>query len=104
MHALTPFTHPGIRQTLRVIGDPAAPLIHLGDACAILRHTNPSVARRMLADNEAVHVDMRDVSAGETALNFNTPATGNSRAWFVTEPGFYVLALRSNAAGARDMR
>ncbi|MBI1757966.1 MAG: phage antirepressor KilAC domain-containing protein [Actinobacteria bacterium] len=101
---LQPFTFPTTGQQVRVIGDPDRPLFHHSDACRILRHTNPSVAVRMLDDDERQLIDMRTIPAGQTALNFDVPRTGNAEAWFVTEAGLYVLALRSNAPGARAFR
>jgi prophage antirepressor-like protein len=103
---IQPFEFPATGQQVRVIGDPDNPLIHHGDACKILEHSNPSMAIKLVDDDERKLIDMRDIPAGQTALSnaYPTPATGNGQAWFLTEPGFYSLALRSRAPGARDFR
>ncbi|MFE1321661.1 BRO family protein [Kitasatospora phosalacinea] len=101
-----PYTFPETGTPVRVLGTADTPLFHHGDVCKILQHTNPTVAARMLDDDESVMVDMRDIAAGQTALNssFSTPATGNSVARFVTEPGLYNLILSSRAPGAKAFR
>jgi prophage antirepressor-like protein len=103
---IQPFEFPATGQQVRVTGDPDNPLIHHGDACKILEHSNPSMAIKLVDEDERQMIDMRSVSAGQTALSnaYPTPATGNGQAWFLTEPGFYSLALRSRAPGARDFR
>lgn len=101
---LTPFTFPATGQQIRVIGDRENPLIHHADACSALEHTNPSVALRMIDEDERIQIDMRSITADQTALNFSTPGTGNAKAWFLTEPGFYTLALRSKAPRAKEFR
>jgi prophage antirepressor-like protein len=103
--SILPFTYPATGQQVRTVGDPDSPLFHHGDVCKILQHSNPSVAIRMLDDDERVKLDMRSIAAGQTALNeLRAPATGNAEAWFVNESGLYTLALRSDAAGAKPFR
>lgn len=106
MSELTPFVFPETGQQIRVIGNVDTPLFHHSDVCKILQHTNPSVAARMLDDDESVMIDVRDVSAAQTALNFDfpVPETGNATARFVTEPGLYTLIFQSKAEGARPFR
>lgn len=106
MSSIIPFTFPSTGHQIRVIGDAESPLFHHGDICAALQHTNPTVAARMLDDEDSVMVDLREITAGQTALNpsFPTPATGNSQARFVTESGMYTLALASKAPGAKQFR
>ena len=69
MSEITLFSFPATGQQVRVIGDHNRPLIHHGDACKILEHSNPSVAIRMVDEDERVKIDMRSISAGQTALN-----------------------------------
>jgi prophage antirepressor-like protein len=104
--SIIPYTFPETGTPVRVIGTADAPLFHHGDVCKILQHTNPSVAARMLDDDESVMIDMRDITAGQTALNpdFPAPNTGNATARFVTEPGLYSLILSSRAPGAKAFR
>lgn len=100
------FTFPDTAQPVRTVLIDGEPLFHHGDVCKILRHTNPSVAARMLDDDESEMLDLRDISAGQTALNsaYPVPATGNAEARFVTEPGLYTLILRSNLPQARAFK
>lgn len=100
MTGLIPFSY-GDRQvrTVQVDGEP---LVHHADVCAVLEHTNPSVAIRLVEDEDRRKVDMRDIDAGQTALNF--PATGNAEAWFITEAGFYDLVFASKAPGAKAFK
>lgn len=88
---------------VRAIEVDGQPLFHHADVCKALEHTNPTVAARMLDADEWVMVDMRDITAGQTALNtgFTVPSTGNSTARFVTEPGMYSLIMSSRAKGAK---
>ncbi|MBI1759153.1 MAG: hypothetical protein HYR62_08005 [Actinobacteria bacterium] len=101
---LRPFTFPATGEQVRVVGDPERPLFHLGDICRLLRHTNPSVAVRIVDQEERQLIDMRAISAGETALDFGYPVGDNAEAWFVTEPGLYTLILRSNRPEARAFK
>lgn len=100
------FTFPETAQHVRSVVIDGEPWFHHGDVCKILQHSNPTVAARMLDEDESVLLDLRDVSAGQTALNssFPAPATGNSQARFVTEPGLYNLILSSKAPGAKAFR
>lgn len=106
MSKIIPFTYPVTGQEIRLVGSETAPLFHLADVCRALEHTNPTVAARMLDDDESVMIDMRDVFAGQHALNeVRAPVDGpNTTARFVTESGFYTLAFGSRAAGARAFR
>jgi prophage antirepressor-like protein len=99
------FTFPATAQHVRSVMIEGEPWFHHGDVCKILQHSNPSVAARMLDDDESDMLDLRDISAGQTALNsFRAPATGNSEARFVTEPGLYTLVFNSKASGAPAFR
>ena len=106
MSAIVPFLFPETGQQIRVVGDIDAPLFHHADICRALQHTNPTVAARMLDDEDSVMIDLRDENAGQTALNskFTSPGTGNATARFVTEPGMYTLALASKAPKAKAFR
>jgi prophage antirepressor-like protein/phage antirepressor YoqD-like protein len=102
---IIPFTFPGTGQSLRSVTIGSEPWFHHGDVCKILQHTNPTVAARMLDDDESDMLDLRELSAGQTALNeFRAPATGNAEARFVTEPGLYTLMFNSKAKGAPAFR
>lgn len=100
------FTFPETAQHVRSVMIDGEPVFHHGDVCKILQHSNPSVAARMLDDDESLMLDLRDIPAGQTALNssFSAPMTGNSQARFVTEPGLYNLILSSKAPGAKGFR
>lgn len=97
---LIPFNY-GDRRIRTVLVDDV-PMVHHGDVCTVLEHTNPSMAIRLVEDGDRQKLDMRTVSAGGTALN--APATGNAEAWFITEAGFYDLVLASKAPGAKAFR
>lgn len=102
MNTLTPFQYGD--QQVRTIESDGEPLFHHADVCRILEHTNPSVAARMLDEGDSLLIDVRTISAGQTALNFAHPAKGNASARFVTEPGLYTLIFASKAKGAKDFR
>lgn len=97
--ALTPFEYSG--HPVRTVHVDGVPMIHHADVCAVLEHTNPSVAIRLVEEDDRQKVDMRNI-AGQTALN--TPATGNAEAWFITESGFYDLVFASKAPGAKAFK
>jgi anti-repressor protein len=100
MSALAIFEQGG--WSVRAIERDGEPLFHHADVCRALEHTNPTVAARMLDDDESVMIDMRDITAGQQALNKDFPsAPGNSVARFVTEPGMYSLIMSSRAPGAK---
>jgi prophage antirepressor-like protein len=99
------FTFPETAQPVRSVMIDGEPWFHHGDVCKILQHTNPTVAARMLDDDESGLLDLREISAGQTALSeFRAPATGNSEARFVTEAGLYTLVFGSKAPGAPTFR
>lgn len=106
MSDIIPFTFPETGQPVRTVTIDGEPWFHHSDACKILQHTNPTVAARMLDDDESKLLDLRDISAGQTALNssFPTPATGNTQARFISEPGLYNLIVSSRAPGAKAFR
>lgn len=106
MSTIIPFTFPETGQPVRTVTIGDGSWFHHGDVCKILQHTNPTVAARMLDEDESMLLDLREISAGQTALNssFPAPGTGNSQARFVSEPGLYNLILSSRAPGARDFR
>lgn len=62
----------------------------------------PSVAIRLVEDDDRRKIDMRSIAAGQTALN--SPRTGNAEAWFITEAGFYDLVFASKAKGAKAFK
>lgn len=101
-----PAVHVFQGHSVRTIVRNGEPWFHHGDVCKVLQHTNPSVAARMLDDDESELLDLRELSAGQTALNspFRAPATGNAEARFVTEPGLYTLIFTSRAPGAPAFR
>lgn len=100
MTALVPFDYSGRQVRTVQVGD--VPWIHHADVCAVLEHTNPSIAIRLVEDDDKQKIDMRDVSAGGTALN--SPVTGNAEAWFISESGFYDLVFASKAKGAKAFK
>ena len=105
MSNIIPFTFPETGQPVRVVGDHDAPLFHHGAVCKVLQPTNPSMAARMLDEDESVMLDLREITAGQTALSeFRAPATGNAEARFVTEAGLYTLVFNSKAPGAPGFR
>lgn len=100
------FTFPETSQPVRSLLIDGEPWFHHGDVCAILQHTNPTVAARMLDEDDSKMINLREITAGQTALNssFPVPATGNATARFVTEPGLYDLIIDSKAPGAKAFR
>jgi anti-repressor protein len=74
------------------------------DVCAILGHTNTSVALRMLDDDEKRTVAR---SHSSDTLNFGAVLFGDARVQsrvLVSEPGLFNLILRSNVPGARPFK
>lgn len=98
MNQIQPFTFPGTGQALRTALVEGEPMICHADVCQLLQHSNPSIAIRLVDEDDKRLVDTRDIDA----LNRDMP--GNSQTWFVTEAGFYELAFASQAAGAKALR
>jgi len=100
--AVQAFAYPMTQQDIRTITIDGAAWIHHADVCVALEHTNPSMAIRLVEDDDKHKFDMRSISAGGNALSF---AEGvNTEAWFITEPGFYDLVIASKASGARAFK
>jgi prophage antirepressor-like protein len=100
MTQIQPFTFPETGDSLRtLLADGEAFVCH-ADVCRLLQHSNPSVAIRLVDED-----DKRLIDLSETDIPaLKRDATGNARTWFLTESGFYTLALASNAPGAQRLR
>lgn len=92
------FDYNGIAQIRTLIAD-GEPLFCVPDVCRGLEHSNPSVALRMVDDEDKRLIDLRETDSP----NLNRTSI-NPKMWFVTEPGFYTLALSSQAPGAKAFK
>lgn len=97
---LIPFDFDG-RQVRAIVVD-GEPLVHHADACRVLEHSNPSMAIRLVDDEDKRKIDQRTIAAGQYALS---AAEGvNTEAWFITESGLYALVFASKVKEARTFR
>lgn len=99
MTEIQPFTFPPTGLQIRTLARGDEVLFCAADICRGLQHSNPTVALRLVDDDERVKVD---VSQTDSATLNRTSI--NPSMWFVTESGFYTLALNSQAPGARVFR
>ncbi|MFI1194016.1 phage antirepressor [Micromonospora sp. NPDC020750] len=84
---------------IRVLVRDGDPLFSVPDVCRGLEHSNPSVALKLVDAEDRVLIDLRETDSP----NLNRTSI-NPKMWFVTEPGFYTLALASQAPGAKTFR
>jgi anti-repressor protein len=97
---LIPFNFDG--RHVRAIVVDGEPLVHHADACRVLEHSNPSMAIRLVDDEDKRKIDLRAISASQHALS---SAEGvNTEAWFITESGLYALVFASKVKEARAFR
>lgn len=92
------FDYNGITQIRTLVAD-GEPLFCVPDVCRGLEHSNPSVALRLVDDDDKRLIDLRETDSP----NLNRTSI-NPRMWFFTEPGFYTLALSSQAPGAKAFK
>jgi anti-repressor protein len=98
MNAVEVFQSP-TGQRIRLVTRGDQTLFCVADVCGGLQHSNPSVALRLVDDDDKVLIDTRDADIP----NLNRTSI-NPSMWFVTESGFYALALNSQAPGAKVFR
>lgn len=94
------FTFPQTGQQIRIIGTAENPLFCHADVCRGLDHSNPSVALALVDGDDRVQVDARETDIP----NLNKDKVINPIMWFLTESGFYDLALASKAPGAKAFK
>lgn len=94
------FTFPETGQQIRVIGTAENPLFCHADVCRGLDHSNPSVALALVEQDDRVQVDARETDIP----NLNRDKVVNPVMWFLTESGFYDLALASKAPRAKAFK
>jgi anti-repressor protein len=97
--AVEVFQFPATGQEIRTVIRDGEPLFCVADVCRGLQHTNPSVALKLTDGDDRVKVDLRETDNP----NLNR-ASINPEMWFVTESGFFALALASQAPGAKKFR
>lgn len=95
-----PFEFPETSQPVRTAVIDGEPMLCHVDICKLLQHSNPSVAIRLVDEEDRRLVDLSESDID--ALNRGVP--GNGRTWFVNEAGFYCLAFASQAPGAKALR
>ncbi|MEH1013063.1 BRO family protein [Micromonospora sp. CPCC 206060] len=84
---------------IRILVRDGEPLFSVPDVCRGLEHSNPSVALNLVEEEDRTLIDLRETDSP----NLNRTSI-NPMMWFVTEPGFYTLALASQAPGAKAFR
>lgn len=100
MTEIMPFTFPATGQPVRTLLVDGEPMVCHVDVCQLLQHSNPSVAIQMVDEDDRRLIDLSESDIH--ALKRDVP--GNARTWFLTESGFYTLALSSRAPGAHTLR
>lgn len=100
MSDMQPFTFPVTGQSVRTLLVDGEPMVCHVDVCQLLQHSNPSVAIQMVDEDDRCLIDLSESDIH--ALKRGIP--GNARTWFLTESGFYTLALSSRAPGAHVLR
>lgn len=93
------FQFPSTGEQIRTLVREGRVLFSVADVCRGLQHSNPSVALRLVEEEDRVLVNL----AESDSPNLNR-TSANPNMWFVTEPGFYALALNSQAPRAREFR
>lgn len=96
--------YPETGQSLRWVKIAGVPWLHFADICKGTGHGNPRSAIHLVEDGDKRKIDMRTLSAGQTAVSFPTPGTGNAEAWFVNEDGFATIGLAGRGDGPRVFR
>ncbi|MEU8157972.1 BRO family protein [Micromonospora sp. NPDC048986] len=99
MTAVEVFQFPATGQQIRTLIRNGEPIFCVADVCRGLQHSNPSVAMRLIDEDDRVMVDLRETDSP----NLNRTSI-NPQMWFVTESGFYALALASQAPGAKAFK
>lgn len=100
MSEIQPFTFPTTGQAVRTLLVDGEPYLCHTDVCQLLQHSNPSVAIRLVDEDDRRLIDL--AQSDIYALKRGVP--GNGQTWFVNESGFYTLAFASRAAGAQQLR
>lgn len=100
MNEIQPFVFPETSQPVRTAVVDGEPMLCHTDICKLLQHSNPSVAIRLVDEEDRRLVDLSESDID--ALNRGVP--GNGQTWFVNEAGFYSLAFASQAPGAKALR
>ncbi|MEV7013302.1 BRO family protein [Streptosporangium sp. NPDC051022] len=96
--------YPETGQSLRWVRLDGVLWMHFGDICKGTGHSNPRSAIHLVEEEDKRKIDMRTISAGQTAVRFPTPGTGNSEAWFVNEDGFATIGLAGRGDGPKVFR
>ncbi|MFN6977334.1 MAG: Bro-N domain-containing protein, partial [Gemmobacter sp.] len=97
---MVPFDWQGTR--VRTVMRDGAPWFVAADVCAVMGHTNPTVAVSRLDDDERQTVNLN-------TLNFPygipaDPRRGNPNVSIISESGLFALILTSNLPSARAFR
>ena len=97
--------YPETGQALRWVRLDGVLWMHFGDVCKGAGHKNPSAAINLVEEEDKRKIDMRSLSAGQTALTgLRAAITGNAEAWFVNEDGFATVGLAGRGDGPRMFR
>jgi anti-repressor protein len=97
--------YPQTGQALRWVRLDGVLWMHFGDVCKGAGHKNPSAAIHLVEEEDKKKIDMRTLSAGQTALTgLRAAITGNAETWFVNEDGFATVGLAGRGDGPRMFR
>lgn len=97
--------YPETGQALRWVRLDGVLWMHFGDVCKGAGHKNPSAAIYLVEEEDKKKIDMRTLSAGQTALTgLRAAITGNAETWFVNEDGFATVGLAGRGDGPRMFR
>ncbi|MDH2424770.1 BRO family protein [Sphaerisporangium sp. TRM90804] len=97
--------YPETGQALRWVKLDGVLWMHFGDVCKGAGHKNPSAAIHLVEDEDKRKINMRSLSAGQTALSgLRAAITGNAETWFVNEDGFATVGLAGRGDGPRMFR
>jgi anti-repressor protein len=93
------FRFPATGQEIRTLIRDGEMLVCHTDVCVGLQHSNPSVAIKLVDADDRVLIDLT-----ETDIPNLKRTSINPNMWFLTEAGFYTLAIASQASNAKTFR
>lgn len=100
MTEIQPFTFPLTGENVRLLVVDENPWFVLPDLCAVLGHSNPSMALAMVDEDDRWTLRRSDTLSFAYPIDDLRVQSIN----LVNESGLYSLILRSNVAGAREFK
>ena len=96
MESIKTFNNPKFGD-VRTAGTSDEPLFCLADVCRVLELSNPTTVKNRLEAEDVQLIDLH-------ALNYTEGGTGNTKANFITEAGFYDVILQSSSSKVKPFR